>query len=88
MSGNIETINREEYVKDPRSGKWVKNKRHIVVNPQDLSIDELLPPGVEGPLLKTPPQKLGGVTSAQVEKSRLSHPQAGIEQSLPTQDKD
>jgi hypothetical protein len=84
----IKTTSRTEYIRDPRSRKWVKKVSKIAINPEDISIDEAPPPGVEGPLSKTPPQKLGGVTSAQLERSRQTHPPVRIEESLPKQDKD
>jgi hypothetical protein len=89
MTEKIKVAKTETVKWNPVTGKYEgKIVTKKVLNPQDLSIDEFPPPGVEGPLSKTPPQTLGGVTSAQIEKSRQTQRPAGIEESLPAQDKD
>lgn len=44
--------------KNVTTGKWAEKERtRVILNPQDLSIDELPPAGVKGQLLKENPQK-------------------------------
>jgi len=52
----------------------------------NASIDEIPPLGAEGPLSRTPPATLGGVTGAQLDRS-AARGVAGIERSQPTGDK-
>jgi hypothetical protein len=54
---------------------------------QPPSIDDLQPIGVEGPLSKTPPPRMGGATPGQLEESERSHADWGASRSLPNGDR-
>jgi hypothetical protein len=87
----IKVIVEERTKPNISTGKYTFERKRIkkIANIHELSVDDLGIPGVEGPLLKEPPNNIGGVTVEDLEQDRetskiISH----AEKSLPEGDKD